>query len=154
MRLIKYTTELDTNNIPVLVKEKSFNYERQTLGTPSLIAEMFNEVFHLDKQTEEYVYLLCMNSKCKPLGIFEISHGTVNMEILSPREIFNKALLCGAVSIVLVHNHPSGDPTPSEEDMKAYERVKQAGELLNVILVDFLIIGDEDNVLSFYEEKI
>ena len=93
MRITTYKTELNGDNLNVLVKEKSCNCTGvETLHTPSLIAEMFNIVFRLNKQTEEYLYMIALDSKQKPLGVFEISHGMVNMTICNPREIFIKAL--------------------------------------------------------------
>ena len=85
---------------------------------------------------------MCFNSKCRLLGIFEISHGTVNMSVCSPREIFQKALLCNAVSIILAHNHPSGDTTPSNHDIDFTERVSEAGKMIGVDLADSIIVGD------------
>ena len=143
MRITTYKTELNQDNLNVLVKEKSCNCTGvETLNTPSLIAEMFNVVFRLNKQTEEYLYMIALDNKGKPLGVFEISHGMVNMTICNPREIFIKALLCGSSGIVITHNHPSGDPTPSREDLKSTERVKNAGKIIGIRLLDHIIIGD------------
>ena len=127
MRITTYKTELNNDNLNILVKEKSCNCTGiETLNTPSLIVEMFNVVFRLNKQTEEYLYMIALDNKGKPLGVFEISHGTVNTTICSSREIFIKALLCGASGIVIAHNHPSGDTTPSKEDIESYNRLKEA----------------------------
>lgn len=76
------------------------------------------------------------------MGIFELSHGTVNSSLITPREVYMKALLCGASTIVLAHNHPSGDPTPSELDINAMERIKDAGDILAIPLMDFIVCGD------------
>ena len=153
MRITTYKTELNEDNLNVLVKEKSCNCTGvETLHTPSLIAEMFNVVFRLNKQTEEYLYMIALDSKQKPLGVFEISHGMVNMTICNPREIFIKALLCGASGIVLAHNHPSGDTTPSKEDIESYNRLKEAGKLIGINVLDSIIVGD--GYYSFMENGI
>lgn len=142
MRITTYKTELNKDNLNVLVKEKSCNCTGvEALKTPSLIAKMFNAVFRLDKQTEEYLYMIALDSKQKPLGVFEISHGMVNMTICNPREIFIKALLCGASGIVITHNHPSGDVTPSREDTESYNRLKEAGKLIGINVLDSIIVG-------------
>lgn len=126
MRIIIYKTELNEEHFPILVKEKSHNYKDvKKLNNPELIAEMFNIVFRLSKQTEEYLYLLALNTNGRPLGVFEVSHGSVDATVSSPRRIFMKSLLCGARAIVLIHNHPSGDINPSKEDIEAYERLKK-----------------------------
>ena len=71
-----------------------------------------------------------------------ISQGTVNVSVVSPREIFIEAVKHHAVSLVMIHNHPSGDPAPSREDINLTKRVKEAGELLGIRLLDHIIIGD------------
>ena len=142
MRITTYRTELNEDNLNILVKEKSCNCTGvETLRTPSLIAEMFNVVFRLNKQTEEYLYMIALDGKQKPLGIFEISHGIVNMTICNPREIFIKALLCGASGIVITHNHPSGDPTPSKGDYLVTDRIYECADVMGITLVDHVIIG-------------
>ena len=73
--------------------------------------------------------------------------------MISPRELFIEALNCGAVSIVLLHNHPSGDPTPSESDVLLTKRVKEAGDLIGITLLDHIIIGNNCYV-SFAEMKM
>lgn len=74
-------------------------------------------------------------------SVFEISHGTVNMSVLTPREVFQKALLANAVSIILLHNHPSGDCTPSKEDINVTKRLMEAGDIIGVNVLDHLVIG-------------
>lgn len=86
--------------------------------------------------------MLAFNNKCSLIGVFQISHGTVNSSLLSPREIFIRATLSTATRIVLIHNHPSGDPAPSAEDIKITKRVREAGELLQIELMYHIIIGD------------
>ena len=85
---------------------------------------------------------------------FEIlSKGTVNYAVMSTRELFIAALRCRAVSIILLHNHPSGDPTPSEEDIRLTHRVYAAGQLIGINLLDHIIIGD-NCYISFNESGI
>lgn len=151
MRIILYKTELDENQHNILVKENSCNYPVQALNSPKSIVDMPNTVFRLNRQAEEYVYMIALNTKNKPLGVFEISHGTASLSICNPREIYIKSLLCGATGIILVHNHPSGDTTPSKEDMTVYNRIKEAGKLIGVNLLDNIIVGD--GYFSFLEQK-
>ena len=86
--------------------------------------------------------MICMNTKNKIIGVFEISHGSVNSSIVSPREVFQKALLANAVSIIVMHNHPSGDSTPSREDIEVTRRLSEAGKIVGVELLDHIIVGD------------
>ena len=75
-------------------------------------------------------------------SIFELSHGNVNSSIISVREMFQKALLANAVSIALIHNHPSGDATPSKADIDVTKRAVEAGKLIGVEVLDHIIIGN------------
>ena len=107
---------------------------------PEMIARYYMEdMRHLQR---EEVILVLMNSKSQIIKDEVISKGTVNSSILSPREIFLLALKYNAVHIVLLHNHPSGDPTPSKEDLLMTARVAEAGKLIGISLMDHLIIGD------------
>lgn len=153
MRITKYTTKVNRETLRTeLIKEKAVNYSTcKKLTNPQLITEALNHLFDLQNMSEEYLYMLTFNTKCDLTGVFEISHGTVNSSLASPREIFNKALLVGAVNIVLVHNHPSGDVDASEADILLTKRVKEAGQLLNVELLDHIIIGS--NYYSFKESN-
>ncbi len=150
MRITKYKTELDNDKLNILVKEKSFNYETKLLTTPQIVVDLLNNCFNLSNQSEEYVYMICLTTKGKPLGVFEVSHGTINTSLISTREVFIKALLCGAAQIILAHNHPSGDTNPSVQDLQVYEEMKRACNLMSIPLVDFIIVGD--GYISFQEK--
>lgn len=82
-----------------------------------------------------------------------MSHGTVNMSAYSPREVFQKALLCNAVSIIIAHNHPSGDATPSKNDINFTRRVSEAGKMIGIDLADSIIVGDE-TYYSMTEDRL
>ena len=97
--------------------------------------------------------MIAMNSSCRVLGIFLISKGTANVSLITPREVYIRALLSGAVQIVLCHNHPSGNAVPSEQDIAITRKIKEAGELININLADHIIIGS-DSYLSFKEAEI
>ena len=97
--------------------------------------------------------LLMLNSKSKLLGEKDISKGTVNASLVSPRELFIEALAKQAVSIILIHNHPSGDTTPSENDILLTKRVQEAGRLIGIELLDHIIIGN-NCYMSFAEEEL
>jgi DNA repair protein RadC len=91
---------------------------------------------------QELVYVMLLNTKGFLIRDVMISQGTVNASVVSPREIFIEAVKHHAVSLVLIHNHPSGDPAPSREDIRLTKRVKEAGDLLGIRLLDHIIIGD------------
>lgn len=121
------------------------------LNNPSTIAEYYME--ELRHQKQEQMKLLMLNTKTKLIGESNISKGTVNASLVSPRELFIEALNLEAVSIILVHNHPSGDPTPSENDILLTKRVKDAGDLIGITLLDHIIIGN-NCYISFSEQKM
>ncbi|MDO4617015.1 MAG: DNA repair protein RadC [Lachnospiraceae bacterium] len=108
--------------------------------SPADIADFYME--RLRQQDKECVWCLMLDTKNGFIGERMISMGTVNASLLSPREIFHTALAQGAVSIALVHNHPSGDPTPSREDLSITKKIREAGELLGITLLDHIVIGD------------
>ena len=97
--------------------------------------------------------LLMLDTKTRLIGESLISKGTVNATLVSPRELFIEALQKNAVSIILLHNHPSGEPTPSREDLLVTKRIKEAGSLIGIELLDHIIIGN-NCYLSFAEKKL
>lgn len=107
----------------------------------SVVAEYFME--RLRHEQQERTILLCLNTR---LGLIEesvLSIGTVNSASLSPRDVFMRALKCGASNIILLHNHPTGDPTPSREDVRITNKIRESGVMLDIILRDHIIIGDK-----------
>lgn len=150
MRITLYNTELNNDLHCTLVKEKTWNYSGcQVCNTPETIATVFNDIFRLNRQSEEHLYMICFNVRMKPLGIFKISQGTVNSSLCSPREIFLKSLLSNATAITIIHNHPSQDVTPSQEDIIVYEKLKDAGNFIGIHFLDSIIVGN--GYYSFYE---
>lgn len=118
---------------------------------PDTIAEYYME--HLRHEEQESMICMMLDTKNNFLGETELFRGTVNASLVSPREVFLEALRYHAVNIILVHNHPSGDPTPSEQDLLVTERIHRTGELLDIHLLDHIIIGDQ-SYISFQEEHL
>ena len=139
-----------------VVKEKEINYNSnwtdKKINSPEKVAEVAISVLELHEQAEESFYIFTLDTKNKITGIFEVSRGSLNSTIVHPREIFKRALLQNASGIILVHNHPSGDPTPSREDIDVTNRLIEAGDLLGIRVLDHIIIGDESNYISFNEK--
>ncbi|MGN1159007.1 MAG: DNA repair protein RadC [Lachnospiraceae bacterium] len=114
--------------------------QRIQFERPQLVAEYYMEQMrHL-----EYEKIICimLDNKVRMISEQTISTGTVNKSILSARDIFMKALEQHAVYIMLLHNHPSGDPTPSGEDVTATKQIRAAGNMLQIPLLDHIVIGD------------
>ena len=95
--------------------------------------------------------IVCLDSKGQLLQEKKLSDGSVNMSLISPREIFLEALRWKAVNILLVHNHPSGDPNPSEDDFRITYRIEKGAQLLELELADHIIIGD--NIYYSFKEN-
>jgi DNA repair protein RadC len=144
-RMTKYKTKLTENKRVVLEKEVSMNYPNLShkITSPGDAVEIGKEFMRIHEEPEEYMYMLCMNTKNKVIGVFEISHGTVNSSLVSAREVFQKALMANAVSIIVMHNHPSGECDPSREDIEVTKRLIEAGKIVGIEVLDHLIIGDQ-----------
>lgn len=143
MRIIQYKTILDEDRKNILVRESSKNYpDLGGLDNPEDVCILANAVFDANHLAEEHVWLIAVNIKNHPIGVFEVSHGSDDVSVVTPRELFIRLLLCGAHAFFLVHNHPSGDITPSSEDDAVTSRVITSGKTLNVELIDHVIIAD------------
>lgn len=153
MRIQKSSIVLDDDYRNVLVKDFAKNYAGvDNLQSPTNIVQVMKDVFNISNQAEEYLYLLCMTCRCKPISFFEVSHGTYNASLVNCREILIRALLCGATNII-IHNHPSGVPEPSLEDVKIKRKLQEASDLIGIQFSDHIIIGRE-GYYSFNEQKI
>lgn len=131
--------------------KRSVSTDPVSFESPQEIADYYMEdMRHLE---QEEIRAMFLNTKQVLIKDHLVSKGTVNASITTPREILIEALRCCAVSMVLVHNHPSGDPSPSRADLLLTERVKEAGILIGIALIDHIIIGDK-RYLSFREQKI
>ncbi len=122
--------------------------ERMQFRQADDFAQYYMEQMRHD--TTECVILAMLDNKGHLLGEKVISKGTVNASLLSPREVYIQALKAEATSIVLIHNHPSGDATPSKADKSITLQIKECGKLMNIPLIDHIIIGDH-TYSSFHE---
>ncbi|WP_317327288.1 DNA repair protein RadC [Turicibacter sanguinis] len=123
-----------------MVKESSFLYQTRTISSPKDAYEMIKDQLQ-DLDREQFI-IACLNTKNEPTNITVVSVGTLNKAIVHPREVFKTAILSNAASIMAFHNHPSGETTPSQQDIQLTNRLVGAGELLGIKLLDHLIIGD------------
>lgn len=153
MRIEKADVVLDNHHKNVLVKEWEIEYgDIQKFDVPENVVKVMNDVFHMKEKAEEYLYVLCMTSAGDPIAIFELSHGTYNSSLVGCREIFIRALLCGATNIILIHNHPSGCCRPSKEDNKVTLNVRKACDIIGLGFCDHIIIGGNE-WYSFKQEQ-
>ena len=124
---------------------------RLRMDKPSTIADYYMEQLRHAKQEQ----LICafFDSKCNFLGDVTVSKGAVNYAYVSPRDIFRYAFDYEAVMIILLHNHPSGDSNPSEDDIRITRRIEKGAQILEIELVDHIIIGD-NKYFSFKENEL
>lgn len=114
--------------------------EKLDFSSPEKIADYYME--DLCYRQRELLKLLLLNTKMKLIHECNISEGTVDTALVSPRELFIEALQMGASFIILLHNHPSGDPTPSLADEQITQQIMRAGQMIGIQLLDHIIIGD------------
>ena len=132
-----------------MVKDKEIEYGSQHMNSPEEAADLIRK--YLDGADCENLIVCAVDAKGKPALIQTVRVGTVNICCYSIADVFKAAILSNAVGILLFHNHPSGEPEPSKDDIQMTERVKEAGKLLGIKLLDHIIIG-EDSFYSFKEQ--
>ena len=133
-----------------LGKRVYYNVEKDNikLNTSTLIFDYFKDLFLYEKQ--ENFYAIYLDSKSKLISFKLLFKGTINSSCIHPREVFKYAFLESAYSIVVMHNHPSGDPTPSIEDKEVTSHLFEIGKMVAIPVVDHIIFGN-DKYFSFYE---
>lgn len=127
-----------------LVKESSILYKNRSIRSPE-------DGYHLFKQflgdlDREYFVVMCLDTKNQPTAINICHIGSLNASIIHPREVMKSAILANSSSILVAHNHPSGMPEPSREDVEVTKRLAESGKIIGIEVVDHLIIGDGEYV--------
>ena len=119
--------------------------KEEKLTAPKEVFKYMNGAFD-NAPMQEHFYIILMNSNNEPMGRYMCTLGLVNQCSVHPREVFKMAVQLSATSIILVHNHPSGNLTPSQEDIQVTKKLCEAGKILDIPVLDHIIITDE----SFY----
>jgi len=137
-----------------VVKENGGRYDLdKTINNPIAARNLFIEVAELDKRSEEVFVMATIDVRNKVTGLFEVSTGTLNSSLVTPREVFKRAILQNAAGIVLGHNHPSGNIDASSDDIQITKKLVKSGKILGVNVVDHIIVGSEGNYSSMKEEN-
>jgi len=134
--------------------EKALEYSEkysQKIETPKDVFNLLKN--ELGDKKKEHFKLLSLNSRNKLISIDDISIGTLNASLAHPREVFLATIKHSAASIILVHNHPSGDPTPSKDDIEITKRIVEAGKILGIEVLDHIIIT-KTKVFSFKDKRL
>lgn len=130
---------------------KTVRIRDMSFDRPQAVAGFYME--RLRHEKKEHFIVCMLDGKCRYLGDRVLTIGSVNASLASPREIFIQALQAQAVSVIILHNHPSGNPMPSREDRRVTECIAECGRMLEIALSDHIIIGD-NNYYSFREKGL
>lgn len=128
---IRYSVKKDYDDQPVIVG-RTLTTPRDSLALMAVLQDEPAEVFAI----------LCLTTKHRVIAYHEVSRGTLDSALAHPREVFKAALLANAAAIIAAHNHPSGDPTPSPDDVALTRRLAEAGEVIGIPVLDHIIVGD------------
>ena len=138
-----------------IVKESGGRYDiDKYVRNPFQARDLFVEVVELDRRAEEVFAIATLDVKNKVTGVFEVSTGTLTSSLVTPREVFKRAILQNAAGIVLAHNHPSGVADASSDDISITKKLQKSGKIMGINVVDHIIIGSRDNFISMQEENL
>ncbi len=145
MRVMRpvYSREVIRENMPAYITTDRFN-------SPQQVFEMFKD---LVIETKEHFLCLHLDGKNRIICLDRVSVGSLNQSVVHVREVLKSALLSSAAGTLLIHNHPTGDPSPSPDDIIITNRLKEAGLLISIPVIDHIIIGDGQYV-SFVERGL
>lgn len=137
----------------MIIKENT----RETVSNASEVAKVLTAILAKDSevdQDKEHLWSIGLNTKNVIKFVDLVSLGTLTGSIVHPREFFRLAVKKGVANVICIHNHPSGDPTPSRDDIAVTNRLKSAGEILGIALLDHVIIGDNGRFISLKESGV
>jgi DNA repair protein RadC len=123
------------------------------LDSPTAVAELALDLVHSADDGREHFWCILLDAQLRYLMHTEVSVGTLTASLVQPREVFGPALREGVASLILVHNHPSGDPTPSREDIRLTRQLVEAGKLLDVPIHDHIIVGNAGSAWASLAER-
>ena len=135
-----------------MVREGSILYDARKINSPSEGAALGRKF--LEDLDREQLIVCSLDTKNQPISVSVVSIGSLNSSIVHPREVYKISILANAASIILFHNHPSGDVTPSSEDISVTKRLVEAGNIIGISLLDHIIIGIEGDYCSLNEKGL
>lgn len=138
--------------VRVKLCEGNILYSDSPVNTPERAREMMRMI--MEDSDREEAYVINLDSKCRPINYHLVSVGSLDHVEVNFANVFKSAILSNANGIILLHNHPSGDPTPSDLDNDLTARLRQAGGLMGIPLMDHVIIGAKGSSFSYYESGL
>ena len=133
-----------------VVRDDAPEWVSKRFTQPQQVFEMFRDLRH---NTKEHFIALHLDGKNRIVCFDPVSIGSLNQAVVTPRELFKTACISNAAALILIHNHPTGDPSPSQEDLTITRRLKESGEILGIKVLDHIIIGD-NAFLSFVDQGL
>lgn len=127
--------------IKQVINEVENEYGR--IGSPDDASEIVYDFIGEDDR--EVFLVICLNTKNKVIAVHRAHVGSINSSIVHPREVFKSAFLNNSASLIVAHNHPSGDPSPSQEDIHVTKRLCEAGKILGIEILDHIVVGEKRN---------
>jgi len=138
-----------------IIKESGGRYDLdKTINSPIAARDLFLEVLDLDQRSEEVFAMATLDVKNQLTGVFEVSIGNLTSSLVSPREVFKRALLQNAAAVLLGHNHPSGSADFSSDDIQITKKLVKSGKILGIKVVDHIVIGSRENYASMKERGV
>ena len=125
-----------------MVREKSVPYGDAKISQAEDVVRLWHSLHTKGQPDREEVWLVCLDNQMKPTALHMVARGILTGALLTPREVFKTAISANASCVILIHNHPSGDPGPSPDDEAITDRLRRAGEILGIKLRDHIIIGN------------
>lgn len=143
---LQSVVELEQNRVSIIrtiaVREKSYWNTGKCFCCPEDAAAFAKPLF--ENADKEYLVVCCLDGKSQPVSLEVVAVGMVNQCLVGMREVFKNAILSNAVSIIVFHNHPSGDSRPSSSDFDISKKLREAGKLLDIEMLDHIVLGDEE----------
>lgn len=137
--------------IKQVLKRGGSKWEVKTIRSPQDAAELATEV--IGDEDREVLLVLVLNTKNEVVAIHRCHIGSLNASVVHPREVMKAAILNNGASIIISHNHPSFNPTPSREDIEVTKRMKEVGQILGIELLDHIIVSNEKTNFTSLKEK-
>lgn len=135
----------------VKIGETLQHYRREKIsGSDDAIrfADEFLRPYFSERHDAEEFLVITLDTQYRPIRIVRVTRGLLNASLVHPREVFRPAIADCSAAIIVAHNHPSGDPTPSREDIETTRRLKQAGEVLGIPVLDHIVVGDTSRAIG------
>ncbi|MDO9557251.1 MAG: JAB domain-containing protein [Coriobacteriia bacterium] len=144
----RYPNGLAVQHVSTYLVRETSAATSEYVTDPADAARVLREAFDLDHRDREIFAAIALNTKNRVLGVYEVSVGSLNASIVHPRELFKTAVMLSASSVVVGHNHPSGDTTPSGADIQLTRRLVKAGDVLGIEVLDHVIVSHDGTQAS------